>query len=169
MIALIITCALFGLHVSGQGIHWCDEMPYTGHDNALECMNGDLCVADGDNHDDGSWGCCNENDRGGRAKCPNNYPNMCNSKTCANGTAYCCEVDCTNFGGKRPCPDGDRNEEIDSYDGFDDDDDYEALDGEEEDLGDDDCDENDVEDDVDNDDVSDGNGYMFFSTEGGLW
>ena len=30
-------------------------------------------------------------------------PNMCNDKTCADGTAYCCEVDCKDFGGKRAC------------------------------------------------------------------
>jgi len=146
MIALAVTCAIFGLHLSAQKFPWCDNEleGHTGHNNTLQCMNGQLCVADGDNHDDDSWKCCNKHE--GRAKCPLNYPNMCNYKTCADNTAYCCEVDCKDFGGKRTCTGIDATVRNNADDDFDDDD-YEALDGEEEDLTDDDCGENDVEDD----------------------
>ena len=87
-----------------QDSPWCDNElgGHTGHNNTLQCMDdGELCIADGDNHADDSWKCCNEHE--GRAKCPLNYPNMCNYKTCADNTAYCCEVDCKDFGGKRTC------------------------------------------------------------------
>ena len=73
----------------------------TGADNLLECMDGYSCTADDTNHTDSSWQCCNEH--GGRAKCPLNYPKMCASMQCGNGTAFCCEVDCAEYGGDRQC------------------------------------------------------------------
>merc|ERR1712136_276296 len=80
-IALVLTCAWFGLDAY-------------------------ICEVDDSNHQDNSWACCK--DHGGRSKCPSNHPNMCNSKKCGGGTAYCCEVDCDidegGFGGNRPCP-----------------------------------------------------------------
>ena len=34
-----------------------------------------------------------------------NYITMCNTPNqCGGGTAYCCEMDCSSFGGNRPCP-----------------------------------------------------------------
>ena len=92
---------IFGL---AQESPWCsDDLNdrHTGHNNALECGDGGLCEVDGTDYSHESWKCCN--DRKGRAKCPLNHPYMCNSKTCAGGTAYCCEVDCKDFGGNRTC------------------------------------------------------------------
>jgi len=109
MFALVLTCSLFGLHASetcnsARDLHWCSFQQ--ADINTLECMDGHLCRVDDSNHQDGSWACCK--DHGGRSKCPSNHPNMCNSKKCGGGTAYCCEVDCDidegGFGGNRPCP-----------------------------------------------------------------
>jgi len=111
MFALVLTCSLFGLHASetcnsARNPHWCSFQQ--ADINTLECMDGHLCRVDDSNHQDGSWACCK--DHGGRSKCPSNHPNMCNSKKCGGGTAYCCEVDCAGkieeggFGGNRPCP-----------------------------------------------------------------
>jgi len=109
MFALVLTCSLFGLNASetcnsARDLHWC-SFQQSGI-NTLECMDGHLCFVDDSNHTDGSWACCK--DHGGRSKCPSNHPNMCNSKKCGGGTAYCCEVDCDidegGFGGNRPCP-----------------------------------------------------------------
>ena len=56
--------------------------------NLLQCMDGSYC----DGATDG-WGCCADN--GGRARCPPNYPHMCNTPNqCGDGTAHCCEWDC---------------------------------------------------------------------------
>jgi len=105
-IALFLTCAWFGLDASAQNLHWCSVQQ--ADDNKLECMDGYICEVDDSNHQDNSWACCK--DHGGRSKCPSNHPNMCNSKKCGGGTAYCCEVDCAGeiedggFGGNRPCP-----------------------------------------------------------------
>jgi len=105
-IALVLTCAWFGLDASAQNLHWCSFQQ--ADNNTLECMDGYICDVDDSNHTDNSWACCK--DHGGRSKCPSNHPNMCNSKKCGGGTAYCCEVDCAGeiedggFGGNRPCP-----------------------------------------------------------------
>ena len=68
-------------------------------DNVMKCNDGSYCshLADG-------WICCN--DKGGRAKCPQNVPNMCAEKKCANNMDHCCVIDgiCEEYyGGKRPC------------------------------------------------------------------
>ena len=90
---------------SARDLHWCSFQQ--ADINTLECMDGHLCRVDDSNHQDDSWACCK--DHGGRSKCPSNHPNMCNSKKCGGGTAYCCEVDCAGkieeggFGGNRPC------------------------------------------------------------------
>jgi hypothetical protein len=44
------------------------------------------------------------NDRGGRAKCPREFPEMCaQPRVCAGGLAFCCSVDCKQYGGQRLC------------------------------------------------------------------
>jgi len=49
------------------------------------------------------------NDKCGRARCPQNYPNMCQTAEglpgCQDGTTYCCEKNCTAIGQEdRSCP-----------------------------------------------------------------
>merc|ERR1712098_8223 len=105
MIALVLTCALFGLHASAQECKWraSNGVPIVNpEDNQLLCDDGTKCKGDGKEYGDDSWKCCN--DKGGRVRCPKNHPNLCNSKQCAGGTALCCEKDCTDFGGNKPCP-----------------------------------------------------------------
>ena len=64
----------------------------------LQCMDGSYCDAS-----TLGWGCCAN--KGGRARCPPNYITMCNTPNqCGGGTAYCCEMDCSSYGGNRPCP-----------------------------------------------------------------
>jgi len=60
----------------------------TGNDNILQCADGHLCNIIVDPLREA---CCKEN--GGRQLCPPNYPVMCDTKQCANGTDYCCEID----------------------------------------------------------------------------
>jgi len=68
-------------------------------DNVLECGDGTTCKADDNDHANGNWDCCAN--KGGRAKCPPNYPNMCaNPVGCQDD--YCCEKDCSDQGGNRP-------------------------------------------------------------------
>jgi len=49
-----------------------------------------------------SW-TCTKDGHGQRVKCPKNFPNMCASLSCGEGQDYCCENDCSNAGGLRPC------------------------------------------------------------------
>ena len=74
----------------------------TDEDDELQCADGSFCLGDSSDYGSDSWQCCNE--KGGRVGCPPNHPNLCAAENaCGNGTALCCEVDCTNFGGDRPC------------------------------------------------------------------
>ena len=69
----------------------------TSQDFVLKCKDGTFCdtLVNG-------WTCCNN--KGGREKCPKNYPLMCAQPNCAAaGTDYCCVTDCTYFGGVRQC------------------------------------------------------------------
>ena len=78
---------------------WIDLGPTDGN-NLLGCFDGSFC-----NGSDEGWSCCNE--RGGRARCPRNLPNMCFvPNECGGGTDYCCEGDCMADNGvtNRPCP-----------------------------------------------------------------
>jgi len=55
--------------------------------------------------EDGSYGWrCMKNGHGPRVKCPSHSPMMCASKACGGGEDYCCEPNCDNHGGPRPCP-----------------------------------------------------------------
>ena len=76
---------------------WIDLGPTDGN-NLLGCFDGSFC-----NGSDEGWSCCNE--RGGRARCPRNLPNMCITPNECGGD-YCCEVDCMAENGvtNRPCP-----------------------------------------------------------------
>lgn len=50
-----------------------------------------------------SWS-CNQDGHGERLQCPCFLPYMCAQKGCGqDGMDYCCEPDCTDFGGLRPC------------------------------------------------------------------
>ena len=67
----------------------------------MECGDGTYCNGEKDVE---RWSCCNN--KGGRAKCPKNYPNMCKSRTCAGNKEYCCQKDgiCEEkYGGTRMC------------------------------------------------------------------
>ena len=67
----------------------------TEQDDVLKCKDGTFC-----NWISHGYSCCNEH--GGRAKCPQNHPDMCADKECADDTDYCCSsVKCTN--GTRIC------------------------------------------------------------------
>ena len=71
----------------------------TEEDYVMKCNDGSYC-----NHLEDGWSCCNG--KGGRAKCPQNVPNMCAEKKCANNMDHCCVIDgiCEEYyGGKRPC------------------------------------------------------------------
>jgi len=79
----------------------------TDQDDKLRCMDGTFCFGDSSDYESDTWKCCNE--RGGRVGCPPNHPNLCAAENaCGNGTTLCCEVDCTDFGGNRPCIDIDK-------------------------------------------------------------
>ena len=79
--------------------------------NVLECGDGHTCNV---RRDPQRWNCCKGHK--GRAKCPKNYPTMCNEKLCVGKTDYCCSKKDLNcgwwnkgrsngmyFGGIRPC------------------------------------------------------------------
>ena len=79
--------------------------------NVLQCGDGHTCNIKRDRQ---RWNCCKGHE--GRAKCPKNYPVMCNDKLCAGKTDYCCskkDLNCgwwnkgrsngVYFGGIRPC------------------------------------------------------------------
>jgi len=101
-----------GIHDSetSYGCTW--RLPYgepsvVAADNVLMCNNGATCEADDSDHKSSTWGCCN--DKCGRARCPQNYPNMCQTAEglpgCQDGTTYCCEKNCTAIGQEdRSCP-----------------------------------------------------------------
>merc|ERR1719204_2762831 len=82
----------------------CGECPWTEvtfRDNVLECNDGkyvDIAASGWD-------GCIDPNDyRGGRAKCPPNYPKMCNEPCFSSGTDgadWCCATSCDAYGGLR--------------------------------------------------------------------
>ncbi|KAK3259861.1 hypothetical protein CYMTET_31157 [Cymbomonas tetramitiformis] len=77
----------------------CGWVNHSGYRDELRCMDGHLCAVW---TTDESWSCCNEH--GGRYQCPPNYPFMCaRDNTCAGGTDYCCESDCSKKGLNRPC------------------------------------------------------------------
>jgi len=105
MIALALTCALFGLQALAQECKWraSNGVPITTNEfDKLECADGSTCFGDSSNYKSDAWKCCNN--KGGRARCPPNHANLCNSKTCAGNTALCCEADCSVAGGNKPCP-----------------------------------------------------------------
>ena len=56
----------------------------TEQDNVYKCNNGFSCNGFIEGFD-----CCKRH--GGRELCPQNYPVMCDSRRCVNGTDYCCE------------------------------------------------------------------------------
>ena len=65
----------------------------------MQCNDNSYCNVNSE-----SWSCCNG--KGGRAKCPQNSPNMCLDKACEGNTAHCCEQDgiCESlYSGKKPC------------------------------------------------------------------
>jgi len=49
-----------------------------------------------------SWTCVEEG-HGQRIQCPKEFPVMCNEKNCGRGKDYCCERECFDMGGERPC------------------------------------------------------------------
>lgn len=80
--------------------------------NELECVDGERCVAISDGTtlaDPLGWSCCNAH--GGRARCPWNFPFMCEATTCAPDLSgvpqdHCCEDEAyciSNYGGVRGC------------------------------------------------------------------
>ena len=73
----------------------CGWLIPTNRTNYLGCVDGTLCKG---------WSCCKY--RGGRARCPKNFPIMCANKLCDGD--YCCNEaipDClsNNYGGQRSC------------------------------------------------------------------
>ena len=60
----------------------------TAINDMWRCGDGHLCNA---LVDPLGFQCCNSH--GGLKHCPKNYPVMCNSTQCTNGTDYCCESD----------------------------------------------------------------------------
>ena len=68
----------------------------------MQCRNGNYCNGI---TDDDEWDCCKN--RGGRQKCPKNYPFMCAKENCTvDDTDYCCETRATCkslYGGIRTC------------------------------------------------------------------
>ena len=78
--------------------------------NQLQCRDGSFCMG---RHGagSGSWGCCDQ--RGKRAKCPPNLPNMCAQPRASFGrTDFSCEESCDSMGGIRPCPGGEASAEF---------------------------------------------------------
>ena len=76
----------------------------TSEDNVLECADGTTCIGDDNDHIDGNWDCCDQ--RGGRARCPPNWPIMCAlPKGSPAGTDFSCwdEEGCEERGGPRQC------------------------------------------------------------------
>lgn len=72
----------------------------------LGCARGDMAVcADGTR----SWS-CNLGGHGPRVQCPCVLPLMCAEAVCGGGEDYCCERDCSQLGGLRPC-EGEQEEE----------------------------------------------------------
>ena len=69
----------------------------TNNSDVLLCGDGTTCSMSVS-----GASCCN--DKGKRAQCPLNMPNMCaEPNACAGGHDYCCETDCTCQGGIRSC------------------------------------------------------------------
>mmetsp|Transcript_23510 Transcript_23510/g.56069 ORF Transcript_23510/g.56069 Transcript_23510/m.56069 type:complete len:1164 (+) Transcript_23510:103-3594(+) len=82
--------------VSPQAVEECPWLKgHTGEHGVFKCVDG--------TYGNNSYFC---NDHGGRAQCPSNFPIMCAQPgLCAGNEAYCCSIDCSNFGGPRLCPD----------------------------------------------------------------
>jgi hypothetical protein len=75
----------------------CSWVTPTDQNYVFQCNDGTFCnaIASG-------WNCCGK--RQGRAKCPKNMPLMCAAeKACASRSDYCCERDCSYYGGLRKC------------------------------------------------------------------
>jgi len=66
--------------------------------NELECVDKSFCNFDSDPS------CCSSS--GGRLRCPQSYPVMCQNQDCVSNTDYCCvstEAECDSHGGVRLC------------------------------------------------------------------
>ena len=80
----------------------CPWLTPTEDNDVLKCRDGSFCngITDTDN-----WSCCNS--RGGREKCPANFPAMCALPQCAaGGSDYCCyakDVCIDHYEGLRTC------------------------------------------------------------------
>merc|ERR1712001_73045 len=76
------------VNVQGHETGGCSWLTQTDAPNKMQCKDGTFCTGDEDLKT--NWDCCNT--RGGRAKCPPNYPVMCNARfkdLC--GGDHCCE------------------------------------------------------------------------------
>ena len=89
-LSFLLLCA-----IPGQLCPWSTP---TSEDNVLQCRDGTCNGVE----DAERWSCCK--DKGGRTKCPKNWPIMCADKSCSpDGTDYCCYDDCGKYGGPRKC------------------------------------------------------------------
>jgi len=72
---------------------WLQPVQTATQPKTLQCNDGSLCTG---------WSCCNS--RGGRQKCPPEAPVMCaKPNACAGNSDYCCETECSKYGGPRGC------------------------------------------------------------------
>merc|ERR1712216_1020025 len=77
----------------------CPWDEHSDEDNVLVCGDGTRCNVLSDPE---GWGCCASRDQ--RLKCPQNMPDMCNTRECSGD--YCCAQTnaCEDLGlGRRPC------------------------------------------------------------------
>lgn len=74
------------------------------NDNLMQCEDG-MYIDIKDPHYGQWFGCSLPNDhRGGKAKCPPNYPHMCQGFCDTSGfDDWCCATDCSPYGGLREC------------------------------------------------------------------
>ncbi|KAK3239811.1 hypothetical protein CYMTET_50288 [Cymbomonas tetramitiformis] len=99
MVGRVLTDDSYPAEESNVTAEECSWQSNSGYDDVLVCMDGHVCNSATSEE---SWSCCNQH--GGRYQCPLNYPNMCaRDMTCAGGTDYCCEDDCSQKGRNRPC------------------------------------------------------------------
>lgn len=86
---------------TGEMHIWCPWTTHTNEPGHIQCADGSLC----EQTDNGDYGhCCVDM---GRARCPPEYPHMCNDMACHG--QHCCTDQggmCEDYGGGlRPCPD----------------------------------------------------------------
>ena len=87
---IVKPCRYISLFCYKSGVA-CSWLIATSQDNVHECIDGSSC-----NEISEGTSCCNN--KGGRARCPKNFPHMCGEKICYDD--YCCGSTVASCGGK---------------------------------------------------------------------